>query len=139
MKTAQKAVSKVAAKQIIAMKRPTSLKWVEMYQIEGNKFIWAKALYLYWACFRGHVPLIKFILQKDKISPFARVYEGRSPLMASLIGKHKPNTVSYKQAKLQLKFKFDPALPIQVIAPELSFSPHSCRLTIDLSLIAHRY
>ena len=94
IKATQKTMSVVAAKSIIAIKKHTPLKWVEMFHIEDNKFIWAKANYLYWACFRGHVNLIKYILEKDRISPFARVYEGRSPLMAALIGKHKINTVS---------------------------------------------
>ena len=106
MKATSKVMSAGAAKTIIALKKQTPLKWVEMYHIEDNKFIWAKALYLYWACFRGHTNLIKFILEKDRISPFARVYEGRSPLMASLIGKHKVNTVSswlnYEQLALGL-------------------------------------
>ena len=59
-----------------------------MAEIESNETIHAKARYLYWACYRGHVNLIKHILENDKISPFARIYEGRSPMMASLIGKH---------------------------------------------------
>ena len=46
------------------------------------------APYLYWACFRGQNNIIKLILEKFKVSPFVCIYEGRSPLMASLIGKH---------------------------------------------------
>lgn len=59
-------------------------------QIEGDEDIKAKARYLYWACNRGHINLIKHILENDKISPFARIYEGKSPMMASLIGKMAP-------------------------------------------------
>ena len=83
-------INKRLAKHIISTKTKTPLKWVDTKEIEANNDIYAKSLYLYWACYRGHIPLIKHILDKDKISPFARVHEGRSSLMASLIGKHKP-------------------------------------------------
>ena len=53
------------AKRIIAQKRQTPLKWVELHHIVENSNILAKALYLYWACYRGHIGLIKFILEKD--------------------------------------------------------------------------
>ena len=89
-KVGTKVLEKVQAKQIIALKKQTPLKWITREYIEVHKFIRAQAHYLYWACFRGHVPIIRHILEKDQISPFARVYEGRSALMASLLGKHKP-------------------------------------------------
>ena len=49
----------------------------------------AHARYLYWACYRGHVYIMKHILDNENlaISPFAPVYEGRSALMGSIIGK----------------------------------------------------
>ena len=80
--------SEVLPKTIIATKKQTPLDFVDVADIKSNDTIHAKARYLYWACFRGHVNLIKHILENDKISPFARIYEGRSPMMASLIGKH---------------------------------------------------
>ena len=57
--------------------------------IEKDIELAAHARYLYWACFRGHVYIIKHILDNENyaISPFAPVYEGRSALMASIIGK----------------------------------------------------
>ena len=61
----------------------------------------AKCCYLYWACFRGRVDLVKHILEKDKISPFYRIYEGRSPIMACIIGKHAPMDVSSPHAVQQ--------------------------------------
>lgn len=70
-------------------RRLTPLEYVFVEDIEKDPSIRVKALYLYWGCFRGHSNLVDFILSNDKISPFARVYEGRSPLMASLIGKQK--------------------------------------------------
>lgn len=74
----------------------TPLEYVEEKDIEYGKHlnIRAKAHYLYWACFRGRIDLVKHILETDKISPFYRIYEGRSPIMASLIGKHAPMSVS---------------------------------------------
>lgn len=78
------------AKQIIALKRITTLDYVDVNDIEANESILAKSHYLYWACYRGHVSLVQYILEHDKISPFARIYEGRSPMMASLIGKQAP-------------------------------------------------
>ena len=75
------------AKNIMKLKLRTPLEWVEIEDIESNEDIKAKARYLYWACYRGHVNLVKHIIENDKISPFARVYESRSPMMASLIGK----------------------------------------------------
>lgn len=75
-------------KTIIGMKKKTKLDFVDVAEIEANDTIKAKARYLYWACFRGHVNLVKYILEHDKISPFARIYEGRSPMMAALIGRH---------------------------------------------------
>ena len=82
----------VEAKEIIAMKKYTPLEWVDEAVINDKKnpVIRAKARHLYWACFRGHIPLIKYILDNDKISPFARVLNKRSPMMASLLGKHCP-------------------------------------------------
>ena len=96
---AAKVVTKVMedrnfAKEIIAIKKNTPLRWVTVEEIEANKEVFAQSLYLYWACFRGFVPLIKHILDKNQISPFARIYEGRSPLMASLIGKNRVQEVS---------------------------------------------
>ena len=76
------------SKHIIGMKKRTELIWVNKADIEANEEVNAKALYLYWACFRGHIPLIRYIMDVEKISPFVRIHEGRSALMASLIGKH---------------------------------------------------
>ena len=87
-------MNKRLAKHIISTKKKTELEWVEIKKIKEDPEIFAKSRYLYWACFRGHIPLIQHILEHDKISPFARVHEGRSPLMASLIGKHKPTAPS---------------------------------------------
>ena len=84
----------VEAKEIIAMKKYTPLEHVDEVEIKKNPIIKAKARHLYWACFRGHIPLIKHILENDKISPFASIIEGRSPMMAALIGKHRPMKVS---------------------------------------------
>lgn len=72
------------------MKKYTPLEHVDEEEINSNPIILAKARHLYWACFRGHIPLIKHILDNDKISPFARIMEGRSAIMASLNGKHRP-------------------------------------------------
>ena len=69
------------------MRIPTELIYVRLEDIESDIEVYAKSRYLYWACFRGHANLVKHILETDKISPFARVYEGRSPMMASMIGK----------------------------------------------------
>lgn len=86
-----KAISnQIQAKEIIEMKKETKLEHVDEEEIKNNPTIKAKARHLYWACFRGHIPLIKHILENDKISPFARVMEGRSAIMASLVGKHRP-------------------------------------------------
>jgi hypothetical protein len=85
-----KHLGKVFAKQIIALKKPTHLEYVDTKDIKCNNTIRAKARYLFWACFRGHVNLVQHILDNDKISPFARVYEGRSPMMAALLGKEAP-------------------------------------------------
>ena len=75
------------------MKKVTPLKYVSVTDIKNDAKIYAKARYLYWACFRGHVQLIKHILEKDQISPFARIYEGRSALMASIYGKPRPSLI----------------------------------------------
>jgi len=85
--SARNAAAKVFVKDVVGQKKDTPLKWVEVDEIESNFNVHAKAHYLYWACFRGHVNLVRWILEEDQISPFARIYEGRSPLMASLIGK----------------------------------------------------
>ena len=83
-------MEKIVAKQIIALKRKTPLQYVSVAEIESLPAVHAKARYLYWACYRGHANLVKIILEQDKISPFARIYEGRSPMMASLLGKQAP-------------------------------------------------
>lgn len=85
---------------IFKNKIKTPLKWVvEKDIVENDKLnIRAKCSYLYWACFRGRVDLVKHILEKDKISPFYRIYEGHSPLMACIIGKHAPMDVSSPHA-----------------------------------------
>ena len=85
---------------IFKHKIKTPLLWVaEKDILEGDKYnIRAKCCYLYWACFRGRVDLVKHILEKDKISPFYRIYEGHSPIMASIIGKHAPMDVSSPHA-----------------------------------------
>jgi hypothetical protein len=94
-KLTTKVFKKEAAKRIIAIKRVTKLQWTDLAEIEANEEVRAKALYLYWACFRGHNELICHILDNDKISPFVRIHEGRSPLMASLFGKANEGSVSY--------------------------------------------
>lgn len=75
---------------------------------KNNKFvnerILAKARHLYWACYRGHIPLIKHILDNDKISPFARIMEGRSAIMAALLGKHRPMKPSNSQTDYERLF-----------------------------------
>ena len=76
-----------AIKDIFKNKKVTELLWVTVEDIKGDEVIFAKARYLFWACFRGHYELISHILMNDKISPFARIYMGRSPLMASLVGR----------------------------------------------------
>ena len=37
--------------------------YVEIKDIELDRVIFAKARYLFWACFRGHIKLVKFILE----------------------------------------------------------------------------
>lgn len=74
-------------KDLMENRTKVELEHVRIEDIEGNLEIFAKARYLYWACFRGHNRLIRHILETDKISPFARVYESRSPLMAAIFGK----------------------------------------------------
>ena len=81
---------KHSAKHVIECKRKTELKWVDETEIENDPVMLAKAHYLYWACFRGHLGLIKHFLEKDGITPFARIYEGRSPMMAAVYGKQRP-------------------------------------------------
>jgi hypothetical protein len=95
--SARIALSKNFVKEIVGKKTETPLKWVDVKDIQSNETINSKASYLYWACFRGHVSLVKWILEHDMISPFARIYDGRSPLMASLIGKG-PKTESLNDA-----------------------------------------
>ena len=85
-----KTMEKIFAKQIIAIKLETKLQYVSVDDIVSLPAVHAKARYLYWACFRGHANLVKLIIEQDKISPFARIYEGRSPMMASLLGKQAP-------------------------------------------------
>lgn len=97
-------VTNVLAKQIIALKKKTPLKYVKLSEIEADVKVFAKARYLYWACFRGHVNLIKHILENDKISPFARIYDGRSPMMATLIGKQAPNTKNGSLTEIESNF-----------------------------------
>ena len=67
----------------------TVLKAVDPRDIEKDTELEAHSRYLYWACFRGRTYIIKHILDNENyaISPFAPVYEGRSALMASIIGK----------------------------------------------------
>lgn len=81
---------KLEAKEIIKMKKRTELVYVKREDIERREEIRAKAHYLYWACFRGEIQLVRYLLEVDAISPFYCIYEGRSPLMACLIGKHRP-------------------------------------------------
>ena len=57
--------SEVLPKTIIATKKITELHFVDVAEIESNETIHAKARYLYWACYRGHVNLIKHILEND--------------------------------------------------------------------------
>ena len=80
-----------AVKDIFKNKEITELLWVTVEDIKGDEVIFAKARYLFWACFRGHYELITHIIVNDKISPFARIHKGRSPLMASLTGRQRPN------------------------------------------------
>ena len=70
-------------------KKPTPLKAVYPEEINKDLELAAHARYLYWACFRGHLYIIRHILDDENyaISPFAPIYEGRSALMASIIGK----------------------------------------------------
>jgi len=79
-------VPKVLAKQ---KKVETHLRAVRPEDIEKDAEMSCHARYLYWACFRGNVYIIKHILDNENlaISPFAPIYEGRSALMASIIGK----------------------------------------------------
>ena len=79
-------VPKVLAKQ---PKIETHLRAVRPEDIEKDAEMSSHARYLYWACFRGNVYIIKHILDNENlaISPFAPIYEGRSALMASIIGK----------------------------------------------------
>jgi len=67
----------------------TELKAVEEKDIVKEQELQAHARYLYWACYRGNVFIINYILDNENlaISPFARVYEGRSSLMAAILGK----------------------------------------------------
>ena len=94
-KVVNKVLNDAAAKEIIALKKYTPLERVKPETLTDEDKV--RALYLYWACYRGHIPLIKFILETFKISPFMKIYEGKSPLMASLIGKHAPINVSVPQ------------------------------------------
>ena len=70
-------------------KKKTILKAVNPADIEKDAELQAHARYLYWACYRGNIFIIKYILDNENlaISPFAPVYEGRSPLMAAITGK----------------------------------------------------
>ena len=91
-------VAKTAAKDVIRRKVRTELVYVRKEDIErpDKEHIKAKARYLYWACFRGDTQLVKYLLEVDAISPFYCCLDGRSPLMASLIGKHRHKLVSKK-------------------------------------------
>ena len=42
--------------------------------------------YLYWACYRGHVHIVYYILKNFKISPFLVGPDERSPFMAAIVG-----------------------------------------------------
>ena len=86
------------------MKKFTPLEWVDENKIKENPIIKAKARHLYWASFRGHIPLVKHILDNDKISPFARIMEGRSAIMAALVGKHRPMKPANNQTEIERLF-----------------------------------
>ena len=85
---------KINAKDVIKVRKKTDLLYVKEEDVIGDDTVHAKAHYLYWACFRGDIQLIRYLIDTDAISPFLCIYEGRSPLMASLIGKPRPIVVS---------------------------------------------
>ncbi len=64
-RSARKALNKNFVKDVVGMKLETPLKWVDLKDIQSNETINSKASYLYWACFRGHVKLVKWILEHD--------------------------------------------------------------------------
>ena len=81
-------MSSIGAREILKKKQPTILEHVYPEDFAKSPNLMMMARYLYWACFRGQNHIIKLIFEKFKVSPFVCIYEGRSPLMASLIGKH---------------------------------------------------
>ena len=83
----------------------TPLEYVYVEDIEENDTVLAKARYLYWACFRGYNNLVKYIIEKDRVSPFARIFNHHSPMMASLTGKSVPFSGQNLDSSLNLLIK----------------------------------
>ena len=83
------------------------MKAVKPDEITRDAELQAHARYLYWACFRGHVYIIKHILDNENlaISPFVAVYEGRSALMAAIIGKS--NVSQWELAQREFIYELD--------------------------------
>lgn len=89
-----KVAAKNLPKEVLKTRKHTTLHFVkdEDFVDSVDTGVRAKAFarYLYWACFRGDNRVVEYLIGKVGISPFYPIYEGKSPLMASLQGKNRP-------------------------------------------------
>jgi len=62
------------------------LEFIDKAHFEANPKAKALCRYLYWACYRNHMKLAKYLIIKEKINPFYKILDGKSPLMAAIEG-----------------------------------------------------